>query len=453
VPRASDLNGDLVAGADVELFDKLKFEIDEEQARLCIPSDDPQARDIMWVEWVHTMRGPELDEDGRPIATMIKGKKGSRPGWLMSFVGQRCCLGRDDVLRKQRIDPEMCPACAVAQAGTPDMEPARRFALPVIRYDTAGKKTSTLRNPPGARIYVWALTQKYYNQLVSTREQAADLLQVPVESLVMRNYDVVVLCEDAGFQRLSFKSAMRPAWEHPAVAPVISTLWGDPANRPSDEQLRAALGRDADAKWLRIDAEDVQDRWRRTETAASGTPAGNGQVTGGADLADGIDAILGDPGPAVADPFAGPAADPFGGGQPAQQPAAAAPADPFAGQAAPPATAADPFGGQPPAAQPAAPAHPGGVAEFAPPGEQPAVAAAEQEARAAAPPPAVPDPFGAPSAASQAAAVPAAAALPSDPFGTPPAAPAAEPAPAANGAAGPPKAAASFTEILAAAGG
>lgn len=410
MPKGS-ITDEFVSNAEVPPFDKLKLD-EGEKARLAIPD-----LTLLWIEWVHTMRAPVLDEAGNPIPTQTAGKGGKvRAGWATDFVGAFKCFGRDEVLRRDRIDPERCPGCRAAAAGVRDMEPERRFALPVIRYDTMNKGTTQLRTPPGAKILIWTLTQKMYDKLMDQRPGIRELLEIPEgEEVTLKQADIVVLCESKDFQRLTFQAPMRPAWKHSAVSPVIRALWGNVANRPTDDQLMVAVVKPKELRWAEADVEDHTARWAAADRARGigVTPdvATNGGAVSGEALDSGLDALLEDT--SATDPFAG-------NGQAAPPPEA--PEDPFAGSAT---------------AEPAADPGPGGLDQFAP-------ATTPAAASPAAGPAVAEDPFA--DAAPPASTAPAAAAPPAgDPFADA-AAPAA-PAATANG-----KGAASFDDVFAAAG-
>jgi hypothetical protein len=374
VPRGS-ITDEFVSNAEVPPFEKLKLD-EGEKARLAIPD-----MDLLWIEWVHTMRAPVLDEAGQPIATQTAGKGGKvRAGWSTDFVGAFKCFGRDEVLRKDRIDPGLCPGCEAASRGVRDMEPERRFALPVIRYATASKSSTQLRQPPGAEILIWTLTQKMYDKLMDQRPAIRDLLEIPEgQEVTLKQADIVILCESKDFQRMTFQAPMRPAWRDSRVAPVIRELWGHAENRPTDDQLLHAVVKPKERRWAEADVEDHEARWAAADRArAGGAPAAGtaaGPVSGEQVLDNGLDGLMDDIGSAGA---ADPGQDPFAGNDSAVPPPPAPSADdPFAdpptaggrggldefaqqqpaGQAAPATTSpaagagdqADPFADAPPA--------------------------------------------------------------------------------------------------------
>jgi hypothetical protein len=401
-------------GEGGEQFPRLSKLETGEVARLCLPDNDA------WAEWVHTMRAPKI-EHGVAIIINKSRKDGSTyPDYSYVFVGQRICLGDPAVLEDKGIDPARCPACESAQRGIKDMKPVRRFSLPVIRYATKNPRTADLRPTPGAEVLVWGLTSKMYDQLLDCAKQMREMLRLPPEApMNLRDMDVVVECESGDFQRLVFKPPRYPAYQDPTigtqVAALIGALWSDVENRPTDEQLKGACGRDGDKGYMLVDVRKMEDAWRVADggQAPSADPL-NGTAPGQSQqgsVTTGLNVLLegGRPAaaqePATQDPGVVPPAtggDPFVGaeaGLPASNGAAAP--DPFAGatQAAAPATttatpapaAASPSPTESPAAAPAPASDPfaGGSQAAAATPTAPAASsppAVSPEAPAAAPP-------------------------------------------------------------------
>jgi hypothetical protein len=389
MPRAQ-LTDTYVSGDAVDQFDYLKLENTGDMARVLIPENEGY-----W-EYVHTMRAPVIGDDDLPVIIVKTRKdKSTYPDYNMGFVGQRICYGDHLVIEDKGMDPDRCPACSSAKRGYKDMAPERRFAIPVIKYATTRRTSTELQDPPGATILVWKLGQKLYNTLMKdARQEIRNLMEIPADQEVpLRAADIVLLCEDGGFQRIAFKAPMRPAYRsNPELSALIRKLWANEANRPTDEQLKAACGRaggPADRGYMVIDVERVEERWDKAERAGKDSskwaelPATNGHVAGATpDLEKDLTDLLEDH-PGGLEEFAPKTAtttidDPFGDGP--AQPAASAPAatvaeDPFGDPVAPvvaaPAPAApaevDPFAEH--AAAVAAPAAaaapvPVGVASF-----------------------------------------------------------------------------------------
>lgn len=346
----------LVSSDRVEQFDALKM-VTGEWGRLCVVRDDS------WWEYVHSMRAPVLDDEDMPVTEEKKRRDGSSAGtgFFMGFVGQRICLGDPAVIEDKKMDPARCPACASAARGTAGMAPERRFAVPVIKYKCKKRSGTDLPDTPGGDVLVWKMNQRAYNELVTDNKKAIrELLDLPEDKeFPLRAADIVVFCENGDFSRIVFKPPMRPAWNDPRdpersarYAQWIKGVKNDASLWPTDEQLKAACGRDGDREYMVIDVERVEDRWRKAERAGKdGTrrpDTADGPVSGGQEQPD-LDKTLDDlltehPGglgefagakpaaPVVDDPFAEDATYAMATGQ---QPAVpATPADPFAEDAA-----------------------------------------------------------------------------------------------------------------------
>jgi hypothetical protein len=306
-------------GDGADPFEKLRYTDNGEVARFMIAaSPDPvtgePCRSISW-EWVHTIRAPSL-EHGVPVMEPLKKKDGTVYGEKHStrFVGQRLCLGDPDVLEDKGIDPNMCPGCAAAKRGVKDMRPERRYAVPIIRYETQGKKSDTVRtSPPSAKILVWVFSQKQFGLLAAWKRQVRDLLEISpdVKDFALNLADVVLVCEDSNFQRIRWSAAMRPAHRDPRVRELVKELWGNPENRPTPEQLRASCGRDNGYDFFAEDVDEAEAGWSQVEAyVPGGDPTGSDPLSGGTgDLDAGLDDLLNDgPAPSAAagtdDPFA-----------------------------------------------------------------------------------------------------------------------------------------------------
>lgn len=366
-----------------DLFEKLRFEQTGEYARLLIMAHENRHLNQ---EWVHTIRGPVM-EHGIPVMKDKSRRDGTVYGqdYATRFIGKRLCLGDPDVLEDKGMDPNMCPACAAAKRGVRDMRPERRYTTAVLRYVTRSKKEDVLRNPPNADVLVWELTQKQYGLLSAWKRQVRDLFEIPEgEDFGLNRADVILVCEDKDFQRVRWEAAKRPAHQHPQIRQLVRDLWGDEANRPTQEQLRLACGKDNGREYMEEDVQEAEDSWAQAERGGAtgdADPTGSDPLGGGG-LDEGLDALLTD-GPAASaaagtdDPFGGEGLDQFAGDKPAEAAPAAVPAadadpladastsEPAAPAASAPASATspaaaprsepadDPFGDDAPAAEPA----------------------------------------------------------------------------------------------------
>jgi hypothetical protein len=265
MPRAA-LDESLKATSTVDQFESLKLTTGE-YARLLIVDDEGY-----W-EWVHSMRAPVLDDDEKPIIIDKSRKDGStRPDYSTRFVGQRICLGDPGIVEDKGMDPDRCPACAAAQRGVKGMSPERRFAVSIIRYKTRdnskkGGGPVDVVDPAQAEILVWKLSQKMFNNLMDCKNEIRELLEIPSDQkFQLRAADIVVYCEDGGFQRVVFKAPKRPAYrQDAAMAALIKALWGNEDNRPTDAQLKAACGRVGDREYMLVDVEATEHGWRQAE--------------------------------------------------------------------------------------------------------------------------------------------------------------------------------------------
>jgi hypothetical protein len=302
MPRAQ-LNESLKSAGSVDQFEALKLTTGE-WARLLIIDEDEA-----WFEWVHAMRAPILDDADRPIIVDKPRKDGSTyPDYSTRFVGQRICLGDPAIVEDKGMDPERCPACAAAQRGVKGMAPERRFAVPVIRYKTrdnskkSGGGPVDVISPAQAEILVWKLSQRMFNSLMDCKSEIRELLDIPADQKFnLRAADLVVYCDDGGFQRVVFKAPRRPAYRQDnAMAALIKALWGDTDNRPTDAQLKAACGRVGDRDYMLQDVEAAEFGWRQAEKyGKDGTRRPDADVppvSAGDDrpLEDQLDDLLGD---------------------------------------------------------------------------------------------------------------------------------------------------------------
>lgn len=353
MPRAP-LNETLKSAGTVDQFEALKLTTGE-WARLLIVDDEGY-----W-EWVHSMRAPVLDDNEMPVIIDKPRKDGSTyQDYSTRFVGQRICLGDSGIVEDKGMDPDRCPACAAAQRGVKGLAPERRFAVSVIRYKTRDNSKKSggpvdIVDPPQAEILVWKLSQRMFNGLMDCKNEIRELLEIPADQpFSLRAADIVVFCEDGGFQRVVFKAPKRPAYRQDAeLAKLVKALWGNEDNRPTDAQLKAACGRVGDREYMLVDVDATEHGWRQAERyGKDGTrrpDTGDAPVSGNGDkpLDQQLDDLLGDddlskhPG----------GLDEFATRQSSQEAAAVddifGEADPAVGATREPAPARDPLGDDP----------------------------------------------------------------------------------------------------------
>jgi hypothetical protein len=315
VPRIQ-LNEMHRTGDGSEKFPDVKLDTGE-ICRMLLPEDDA------WCEWVHDVRAPVIGEDGHAVmVTKQRKDKTSYTDYDYRFIARRICLGDPIVLDDKGVDENRCPACAAALRGTRDMRPTRRFAVPVIRITTKNIRSTEPRNPAGAEILIWKLTAKQYDLLLGVRSQIIDLLQLTeADEFHWRRADIVIQCEDGGWQRNTFKPPMRPAYaSDKALGDLIRELWIDVSNRPTGDQLRDACGRAPDRAYMVQEVTDCETAWRQVANVGSSTqtdPVGTAPMGGAGkqeqDLTASLETLFSESTPAAAagTPDGPPAADPF----------------------------------------------------------------------------------------------------------------------------------------------
>jgi hypothetical protein len=297
------------ASTGPDLFEKLELSTDE-VARLIIPVDDADK------VFVHTMEAPVVSGGEIKMETKTRKDKSTYDVIATTFVGRRQCLGDPDIMKANGgIDEANCPMCAAAKdLGVPELIPEPRFALPVIRVTCTSKTSSEPQDPPGAKVLVLTLTIKQYSALQSNFDSIRELYDWPSDHEVKpNNADIIVKCADGDWKRYEFQPPKRRCWQqgkNPEMFELIRRLWGNAANRPTDEQLEAAIARPADRRWVEIDLEKVTSAWaevRSIQRGGSGErrnqqPAetAGANVSAEADLAgalddlDDIDGLLGE---------------------------------------------------------------------------------------------------------------------------------------------------------------
>lgn len=273
-------------GEGGDRFPKLKLDKDE-KARIVL-FEQP------WMEWVHALKAPEFEEDGK----VIKEEKTKRSGekyldYRLGFIGQPICLGDAGVLADKGVDEKNCPACAAAvQSGGSVPKPIQRFASNVVRYDLRAP-TWDMKVPFGANILVWAYTARIYDALLDLQNQIGDL----------RYHDIALECQDAVFQRHTMTFRLNPGWqetpdenERKRRAAYIKELVTTPGNKATDEQLRDACGRETTRTYMQEDVDTCIRRWNKASHAASTSadPTGDTQLGGAEDVNAGLDALMRD---------------------------------------------------------------------------------------------------------------------------------------------------------------
>jgi hypothetical protein len=349
----------LTAGAhresQVDRFDQLVLERGTGH-RVWVPNED-----FAWMELVHNVRAPVFDEKDKPLKAQKKVRGGFKEVFDMDegWLGSPICPGDPKVVEKNELDADGCPTCAgvkrLLDAGISDARdllPQRRYAVPVIRYETQSKSDPAkgLRQPYNAKVLVWRLSQWSWEQVDRVRPQMAPLVGKSDPAEVKLQMTDLVVSNENGFQKIDKIYPLPCAWradtdEGREVRKMVLVLWKREENRPTEAQLRAACGREPNRDWMTRDIEDAEFRWRKAVFGVQSGPTGDGALSNGTgqDLAGDLEDLLTDD--PAADPLAGhpggldefasrtpaaPAAsadeDIFGADAPAPAPAPAAPA-------------------------------------------------------------------------------------------------------------------------------
>lgn len=160
-------------------FPRLRLEQNERALIVCI---EPTPE----MEFVHTLRVPQLDESGHVIKIE---KPSNKPGGKSyfetqrDFVGQHRCFGLVENLLKAGVgyDPEHCPTCAAVDDTEGAFEkPERRYAMHVLQYSLQGGGMNansgwTPAQPLTMKTVVWTFGQGRMNDLIDLKETWEDL--------------------------------------------------------------------------------------------------------------------------------------------------------------------------------------------------------------------------------------------------------------------------------------
>jgi hypothetical protein len=176
-------------------YPRLKLEHGERALIVCI-EPDPE------MEFVHTLRAPEIGPDGRVIKEMKQGKKGEYEAPKMEFIGQHLCFGNFDKVSDKGVDPENCPTCRAAVEEDGVDAPLPRYAMHVLRYGLQPGGW-TVREPFSITCEAWVFAAGRFNTLVDLALEWEDL----------RKHDLKLgPCENKNFQKYDIQAAKGAAW-------------------------------------------------------------------------------------------------------------------------------------------------------------------------------------------------------------------------------------------------
>ncbi len=222
-------------------FDRLKLKVGE-RARIVL-MEKPT------FTWVHTLRAPKI-VDGKANKVIKKRKDGTEyADWDMDFVGRPQCLGDHGIIADEGLDAKNCPVCARAKDSEEAAAPERRFAMNVIKYNT--KSDGSLVAPFGCSSVVWSFTEGIFNKLYDIAQEYG--------GLVGRDLILGPCQPPEAFQKFDITAGAKNLWEaDDKIKNVVTETYQ--GNRIED--LEAACGRKAEARWLKEDLNKIAERWR-----------------------------------------------------------------------------------------------------------------------------------------------------------------------------------------------
>jgi hypothetical protein len=222
-------------------FPRLKLDQNERKRILCLQEPN--------FGYVHTFRAPKI-VNGKPEYASVKQKDGSFANELVKdFIGRPMCLGDLGLLQDKGVDAVNCPACERAIASDEIDRPQRRFAMPVIVYQTKPGGFD-VASPFGCSCVVWNFTDMVFNKLVDIKEEWGSLRDVDLK---------LGPCENKVFQKYDISAAREAAWKtsEDRTAQVVACF---KENQPKD--IDALIGRRIERTWMTEDLNKVAARWR-----------------------------------------------------------------------------------------------------------------------------------------------------------------------------------------------
>lgn len=241
-------------------YPKLKLKAGE-KARIIVGLEDPV------MEYVHTLRKPVI-ANGKPVTELVTNDRtgAQTTEYKKDFVGNPICLGDEGIIADKGMDPEHCPACALAKEYPDYAEPPkRRFAMHVIRYRTkAGTFNPT--NPFSVEILVWSFTDMVFNKLVDAKEEWGNLLQ----------HDLLLgPCTNETFQKFDINVGSEAVWlKNEDWKKNVALTFKE--NQIPD--LTIAVGRQVQAAWMKQDVQGILEAWRQAKGAEDSEPGSQGSL-------------------------------------------------------------------------------------------------------------------------------------------------------------------------------
>lgn len=233
-------------------FDRLKLKVGE-RARIVL-MEKPV------FTWVHTLRAPKI-VDGRANKVIKKRKDGTEyADWDMDFIGRPQCLGDHGIIADDGLDPANCPMCKRAKDSEEMAAPERRFAVNVIKYNT--KADGSPVTPFGCSSQVWTFTENIFNKLVDIAQEYG--------GLVGRDLILGPCQPPENYQKFDISAGAKNLWE---ADERVSAIVRETHSGNRVEDLEAACGRKAEARWIKEDVEKIAARWRTAHGKNTGDAA------------------------------------------------------------------------------------------------------------------------------------------------------------------------------------
>src|SRR6202008_4109801 len=92
-------------GFDFSQYEKVSLKKDE-SIRITVPEEVVSG-------WVHNLRSPSIKDGAPEMETKTREKdKSQYTVHVMERISGPRCLGSEEVLREQAMDPDSCPMCA-----------------------------------------------------------------------------------------------------------------------------------------------------------------------------------------------------------------------------------------------------------------------------------------------------------------------------------------------------
>lgn len=260
-----------------ERFPRIKMQEKGEKKRITLI-------EVPWREYVHYLKAPVFDPDtGRPVKE-ARTKRDGTPYETdkLDFISQPICLGDENTLRANGLDPKNCPACEAAERSKGDVPgPVQRFAVNVIDYGMG--RGWDIKKPFSADVKIWSFTGRTYDEIEGYQREIGDL----------RNHDITLECEDPFWSRNKMGFRLEPGYRE-APAGYIKELLTTEGNKATDAQLKDACGRDTPRNRMQEDCDVVLRAYRRLHNEGS-----EADLPVHSDLQSGIDELLGEEEPAL----------------------------------------------------------------------------------------------------------------------------------------------------------